>query len=274
MKLLQRTCVIVAIIMIAEVFFEMNGCGASVFVATKAVQNLVTHHKPIQLKSLDPDLDSVYSYFDPSLQPYLKQVPIVISETARTSYCMYIQTDKAVVVLSPDFFQIAQQSEYWNEVYSKPPYNLQPDQSIFSKDFKFMLLTHELLHIAQAYLGLTPKHFFVKVEKWYRDESYGRPTQPNEGLDNSINSNSIKYQLWWYLYGQPGNPGNQTDNGWGKMNYCDYYRNTDYGIEEFAYIGQAIANTTESGSRTGILSQLSEALANSYAGIINPAILR
>jgi hypothetical protein len=273
MKLRKWLFAVVIPILIAEIILEVNGCGAIGYFSTEVVYVFLKHQKPISLNVVDQDLDSVYYFFNSTLRPYLRQVPIITSNTAQTAYTFYARSDVAFVAVSPDFLLNAQQSEFWLEYYSQPPYDLKPDQPAFLKEFRIELLTHELLHIAQEYLAVDTRQLFNQVEKWYRDESYGRPTQPEGGFPNRIKSNRIKYLLWWNLYGQPGDPRNESDNAWKTMDYCDRYKDVPRGVEEFAYIGAAVLWPTETDARMVRFAELSKDLIESYVGIINPAIL-
>ncbi len=90
-------------------------------VATEAVQVFLKKKQPISLEDADPKLDSIYSFFEPSLQPFLRQVPVVFSESAKTSYSFYIRDDFTFVAVSPDFFSTARQSKYWTDFSSREP---------------------------------------------------------------------------------------------------------------------------------------------------------
>ncbi len=268
-----RWHLVVLAVFLSEVLLETSGCGASSFILPGAVKVFLVCQRPVSLSALDPTLDSVYSFFDPSLQPYLRRVPIIFSRTAQTTYSFYMGDDLAYVAVSPDFFNTARESEYWANVYSRPPYNMHPDQSIFPEDFRLSLLTHELLHIAQEHLQVDCGEFFAGVEKWYRDDSCGRPVQWRPDLDDGIKPNTTKYRLWWYLYDTPGDPESASDSGWKTMDYCDRYRDFACGIEEFAYIGHTILCPAQAKVRAERLSELSDALIDCYRGIISPDIL-
>ena len=272
MRLPKWRLVVISATLLALVFGVYGG-RVTAFLNTEASRAFLRHQQPLSLQLADPELESVYDLFDPDLQAYLRQVPIVTSRTAQTSYSIYWRNDVAFIVVSDDFFKTAAQSEYWLGVYSMPPYSMKPDQAILGEDFRFEILVHELLHIARAHLKLDPEQFFEQAEKWYRDESFGRPTQQGMLPEASVKPNMTKYLLWWYLYGQPGNPAARSDGGWKCTDYCSRYQRAECGIEEFAYIGQTILGSRDAESRMERLAEMPDSLLSSYAGIINPAIL-
>ncbi len=263
--------VIAAVIVAAMVFLATQSRAASAFVVAEISEIYLKQHPPVSLNASDSRLLSIYRCFDPSLRPYLEAVPIIYSSSAQTAFSVYRRDDVAFIALSPDFFRTARQSGYWRDIYSKPPYNLQPDQPVFSEEFRLELLSHELMHIAQAHLQLSPSEFFSEVEQWYRDESYGRPTQP--ALGDEVQGNRSKYMLSWYLYCQAGEPDQSCDCGWRCMDYNERYKHAQPGVEEFAYIGDSLVCPPAVAEKSARLAELSGGVLNAYAGILDPSIL-
>ncbi len=231
---------------------------------------LVEQRTRVSLAEADSALESVYDYFDPQLQPYLRSVPIVTTSRAQTSYSVYHSDDAAYIALSTDFFKTAGESRYWQSTYSRPPYDLGPDDPVFSEDFRRELLVHELMHIAQAHLQRDPEVFLARVTVWYRDESAGRPVPES---DFAIEANRTKYILWWNLFGQAGAPTNPVDCAWQQMDYCARYRGQTSGVEEFAYIGDTILCPAGPAAREARLNEVSDEIAGAYRGVISPEVL-
>lgn len=244
-----------------------QGCSAG---STPVAFGILEERTPVSLAVADPSLESVYGCFDPALQPYLRSVPIVTSSRAQTSYSVYRRDGAAFVALSVDFFKTAADSRYWRSTYSKPPYDLRPDEPVFDEEFRRELLTHELMHIAQAHLKKDAPAFLADVATWYRDDSAGRPAPAGEG---AVEANRTKYILWWNVYGQPGAPANPQDRAWQQMDYCERYQGLPGGVEEFAYIGDTILCPADADARRARLNELPEAIAGAYRGVISPEVL-
>jgi hypothetical protein len=117
------------------------------------------------------------------------------------------------------------------------------------------------------------ERFLNHVEHWYGDEVYGRPTQDEGNASAQVESNRIKYILWWYLYRRPGDSVDNTDGDWRRMEYCDYYRHSLRGSEELAFIGTAILVPADDDSRGDRLGDLSDDIIDCYGGILDAAIL-
>lgn len=237
-------------------------CGAAPFA-------LFDRQTAVSLETSDPSLESVYDGFDPALRAYLRSVPIVTSSRAQTSYSVYRGDGAAFIALSPDFFKTAAESRYWRSTYSKPPYNLQPDEPAFGEEFRRQLLVHELVHIAQAHLKRDAAAFFADVAEWYRDETAGRPAPGGTGTA----VNRTKYILWWNVYGQAGVPDDPSDRAWQRMDYCQRYRGLPPGVEEYAYIGDTILCPADARISQARLDEISDAIAEAYRGVISPEVL-
>jgi hypothetical protein len=275
MRLTRRQFLILAGISAVDVILETQGYGVGAFIVSSAHRLYETYLTPASLRMSGKTLNSVYCFFDPSLRPYLKSIPIISSKAARTAYASVDQPQDKLgfIAVSPDFFSVAQESKYWDDYYSRPPYNMSPDQPVFSEDFRMQLLAHEFLHIAQAHLQIDTDLLFSRVAQWYTDEAYGRPTPGGCCIDSRIEPNWTKYVLWWNLYGHPGNPDEITDSEWKKMEYCERYARSPRGVEEFAYVGETIMVPAETARRKDRLFDLSSAIYDSYVKIIDPSIL-
>jgi len=92
--------------------------------------------------SADPSiLEAAYQMFDPALQPYLRSVPIIETPLAQTAFehtgaPLYSRRDYTYIAVSPDFNNLAGQSKFWTDYYSRPPYNYGPTDPVFSESFK------------------------------------------------------------------------------------------------------------------------------------------
>lgn len=112
----------------------------------------------------------------------------------------------------------------------------------FTDRFKLILFVHEYLHHLEQYTDLNIADFYDDVERWYLDPSYG---------SSEVESNYVKHVLWWSIYG-----GNGVSN--------DFVP----GREEFAYIGEQIAN-----GGSDRLNELPSTVTDYYKGILNEALL-
>jgi hypothetical protein len=274
MRTTRRAFLVLAGLAAMDAALEVHRLGLVSFVAPGISNRLRPPRKSIA-PNIDPQvLSDVYGAFDPSVQEYLISVPIVTSSAARTAYSGNDEwasgsgESSRFVAVSPDFCSKAGDSAYWADYYSKPPYEMCCDDPVFTKAFQEQLLIHEFLHVVQGQAGLDNEGFFNSVESWYRDDSYGRPlAAPGSGC------NWVKYNLWWNLYGKPGDPAEPADRQWKAMEYCDAYRDSSPGVEEFAYIGDSFLTPEAAGSRRQMLCGLSTPVFSSYQGVVNPDIL-
>ncbi len=224
-----------------------------------------------------PILETVLAMFHPSLRPYLDTVLIVKDNMVRTAEAVTSRQfsssqEHAAIKVSPDWDAKAQDSKYWSTYFSKAPYDLKPEDPVFSDDFKINLLVHEYMHLIQDHLRLDPPSFFQQVERWYRDKKFGRPGPEGIYLGRKSGSNRMKYLLWWNLYGKAGNPADEHDVGWQRMNYHGDYPGSTPGVEEFAYIGGNIAIEIEEWRRKDRLAELSLDIIAAYQNVLNPAL--
>lgn len=257
---------------VVDVALETRGYGLASLALQAALQVFMACGTPVSLIDSEPPLEAVFDYFDPSLRRYLRSIPIISSRAAQTAVTQtkWLTREPVFITVSPDFFRTAKESVFWSDYYSQPPYSMTPDQLVFPEHFRMQLLVHELLHVSMWRKRIEAGAFYRHVAEWYADDAFGRPT-PSSG--SQVRSNPAKYALWWYLYGRPGDPGNMTDTGWKRMDYCERYRRSPQGIEEFAYLGEVLAKAPENheDSQTPVVS---ENVLRTYAGIIAPEALR
>ncbi len=258
-----------------EVALEIQGRGGVAVMTSETTRLLERVTRRGSLDIGNTELDAVYDFFAPELQSYLRRIPIVVDDTSRTASCYpggFLNGPPCIAV-SPDFFRAAGQSSYWEEYCSKPPYSFGYDQPVLGVEFRIHLLAHELLHMAEVHLRLDMGRFFQHVEDWFRDEVYGSPVQDDGGTSGQAKSNRIKRTLWWYLYRSQDDSVVRADSDWRNMEYCDYYRNSLAGSEEFAYIGAAILIPVDDDSRRDRLRDLSADIVDSYSGILDVSIM-
>jgi len=233
--------------------------------------------KPISVEANAPTLEQVYKMFDPSLESYLRSIQILKSRFADTAYAhtsreLVSNQDITYVGVSPDWDNKAVDSKFW-KIYSKPPYDMRPEDPVFSDDFKLDLLTHEFFHMIEDNLRLNVGNFFQEVKEWYQNEDSGVPSSDGIYYGKFNGTNRIKYLLWHNLYKQQDDSEDATNSKWKEMTYNNRYKNSLYGTEEFAYTGENILLPNESWRRRDRLLELSEDIVNFHKGIINPNIL-
>jgi len=185
-------------------------------------------------------VEAALERFVPELRPYLSSIPIVYGEanTARALTTVYVPSGFEYIAVSPDWDKTWGESKYWESVYSQRGYT--GDAPAFPNSFKLNLLVHEYLHYLEPKLGLDVGEFYEVVADWYHDPSWG-----------SFESNQAKHTLYWNVYGGNGKK-------WGLLDDKPHP-----GQEEFAYIGERIAN----GSKE-CWSELSLAILEYYEGIL------
>lgn len=227
-----------------------------------------------------PILESVLELFHPSLHTYVNSIPVIRDNSVRTAAArtsrQFSSSEKSIAILvSPDWDNKAKDSVNWDAYFSKPDYHLKPDDPVFSTDYKMELLAHEYLHLIQDHLRLDPAQFFQQVAKWYHDENVGRPGSVGVYEGKKTGTNRMKYLLWWNLYGQVGNPNDQRDVEWKRMEYPhgDYFGSVP-GVEEFAYLGGNIAIEKEEWRRKDRLAELPSEIKAVYNRILNPNLLK
>ncbi len=275
MRLTRRNFLVWSGLCAMEIALELQGHGV-VAVVTAAIPRLletVSNSESVDIRKTE--LDAVYGFFTPGLRSYLRSIPVMVHHATRTAACYPngLPGRPPFIAVSPDFFRAAGQSPYWQEYYSKPPYSFGYDQPVFDEEFRINLLAHELLHMAEVHLKLDMARFLDDVEHWYRDEVYGTPTQDDGSNSGQGEANRIKHILWWYLYGRPGDSVDNTDGDWRRMEYCDYYRHSLRGSEEFAFIGTAILVPTDDDNRRDRLRDLSDDIIDCYGGILDVSTL-
>lgn len=204
----------------------------------------------------------VLARFHPQVQRFLNALPIVTSRSARTAYSHTISylvsdNDFLYIAVNPDWDVMAKESPYWDCCYSKPSYRMQPTDPTFSDRFKSSLLTHEMLHQVEEWRAIDMDAFDAAVGAWYSALVYGVP---------AVDSNYTKHTLWWNIYGKPGNPGTAID--WMSRVGSGHYADAEKGSEEFAYIGERLADDPESCG-----PEIPESLLRFYDGVLAPDIL-
>lgn len=222
-------------------------------------------------------LERVFSLLDPSLEQYLSSIPIlkvpgVQTAFSHTSRSLSYPGDFVYVGVNEEWDTKAGDSKHWQEFYSRPPYNMDPEAPVFGDGFKLELLVHEFLHMVQDHLALDIGRLYSFVQEWYPDDSYGRPVEPPIAHGGGWSLNQVKRALWWNLYGQRGTPGEYADDEWRRTRYVERYWGATPGVEEFAYIGQTVVapDPLLAGDR---LLELSKPIFSFYEGILSPDIL-
>jgi hypothetical protein len=274
MRLARRQFILLAGLAAADMLLETQGCGAVSILISSVKQFWQNGLIPLPASICEKIKEPLYAFFDPSLRPYLRSITIVTSTRAQTGYTLTKTSNhESLIVLNPDFFCAARESIHWTDCYSKPPYNMKPEQPVFDDNFLLQVIAHEMFHVIQAHINTDTEGFSREVELWYRDESSGRPTPGGNDAVGTIRSNYTKLVLWWNLYGQPGSPQIETDSEWKKTEYCMRYRHAQQGLEEFAYVGETFLVPTDTASRRNRLSDISDQMYRYYAGVIAPSIL-
>ena len=186
-------------------------------------------------------MDEALEKFDPRMQRYLAIIPTIIGDavTAYAQTSSYEPPQYVHSVVARDWDNTFGESVYW-EIYKKRGAN--PNDPVFSRAFKLELYVHEYLHHAERKANLDLAKFFEDVNAWYNDPSWGRATP--EG-------NYQKYRLFWNVYGKNGFPSHQPP-----------------GREEFAYIGEEIANRGRER-----LKELPQNIIAYYRGILREDLL-
>lgn len=181
--------------------------------------------------------------FDPQLRRYLALIPFIKGNvrTAAARTRSYEPPLNVFNILSNDWDNTYGESYYW-EIYEERGEN--PNQPIFPEYFKLDLFTHEYLHHAELRKGINIKNFYADVTIWYNDLNWGEATS---------DENYIKFIVYWNVYG-----GNGTSI------------KSKPGREEFAYIGERIAN----GIKERNLKELPPYIIAYYDGILREDLLR
>ncbi len=220
-------------------------------------------YAPISQANNAAVLEKVYNHFDPSLQPYLKTVPILKT---------FVGAPKGVIAYANRgaFPYIGVRSDWDN-----------PD---FHEGKKDPVLTHELLHIIQDHNKIDAAKFFEAFKRWYLDETYG-PAKSAGGVDKGRfygRGNDMKSAMFSDLYEDTEWDGIGVDDEDRRdMAYMEKYRvlNPTPGVEEFAYLGQSIVpydfdpNSRWAFVATDRMLELSDELFGYYNGVLNPEIL-
>ena len=266
MRLTRRGFLILVGLSALDVVLETQGYGAISLISKTASRIIGNSVKIVARDDFSDLIDRVCEFFHPDLRPYLKTVRIGTSSAARTAYSHSRDENQPLIVVSPDFFNTAAESVYWRDYYSKPPYSMEAGQPVFSEAFRLQLLTHEMMHIAQAKTRIEPGRFYKQVERWYPDESMGRPVRGG-------GANYTKFVLWWNIYGCPGRPDVENDGDWKRMEYCERYAGSEPGVEEFAYVGETLLVPADVANRAARLRDITPDMRQYYAGVVAPDIL-
>jgi hypothetical protein len=236
-------------------------------------------------------LKSAYEVFDPSVQSFLAEVPIVFDTSATTARAYQ---SRGYIGVSPDWDNIVLRSEY-RAVYEQR--GMKPDDPVFMQRFKTSLLIHEFLHLLQVRQGIASRSCYEAVAKWYADPRYGVPSpdgivtadMTNNRRPDTLAINRTKYILWHSLYNYQKLSAVPHDDGWKTMHYGDRYQWADKGVEEFAYIGEEIlaaGSSSENYIETGKWSdqdwnmkrmklfEVSPEIIALFRGVFNPVLMQ
>lgn len=235
-------------------------------------------------------LKSVFEVFDPSLQPFLSSVPIVVDATADTAKAY---PAKGYIGVSPDWDNPVSESRF-RVAYEQR--GMRPDEPVFMYRFKTDLLIHEFLHILQIHRGIGSGRIHEAVTGWYLDPRFGKPSSKGMsqaeartgGQAGAIAGNRTKYVLWQALYNSSKLSDVPGDESWKRMQYSERYRSAEKGVEEFAYIGQEIlaagsssASYIKSGhwsdgdwqDKRQRLTELAPEVLALFQGVFHPALM-
>jgi hypothetical protein len=227
-------------------------------------------------------LAKIYTLFEDNIVDKLEKIPIIKILDARTALAhtsrfFESEDDFHYIGVSRDWDNAAKESRFWQRHYSKPGYNMGPNDPCFSDDFKLDLLIHEFLHLIQDTHIQDMELFYKEVKKWYKDESKGIPSPSGIYAGKNDGTSRLKYTLWWNLYREPDDPEEPKNDNWKNMSYNDGYKNSQKGQEEFAYIGacllQHALNFKGIDREKDILLELPESIIKFYRGIIKKEFL-
>lgn len=209
-------------------------------------------------------LDRVYSFFDDSLQSYVRAVPIlkmpdVESIPSRIAYAN-----------SKRFVWTAHKIDF---IGVRPDWDSNPKIGFYKK---VPVLAHEFLHTIQAEKGINPPKFFEDFKTWYLDPKYGEPVI--DIFNKPAKENRMKHLLFGDLYEDTEHNGiGPDDEDWRDMNYMQRYQNSIPGMEEFAYTGQNILNFSADPDYDFLtkdrLLELSDEVVRWYQGVLHSRIL-
>ena len=252
----------------------------------------LAHQQPVSIsQELNAEvLKTVFEVFDPSLQPFLSSLPIVVDATADTAKAY---PAKGYIGVSPDWDNTVRQSRF-RVTYEQR--GMRPDDPVFMHRFKTDLLIHEFLHILQVHRGIDAHRIHDVVTGWYLDPRFGKPSP--DGMNRAetrtgrqpeaIAGNRTKYVLWQALYNSSMLSDVPSDESWKRMQYSERYRSAEKGVEEFAYIGQEIlaagsssASYVKSGQwsdsdwqdKRQRLAELAPEVVALFHGVCNPALM-
>ena len=226
-------------------------------------------------------LKNVLEVFDPALRPFLMSVPIIFDSSANTAKSY---PAKGYIAVSPDWDNTVLQSDR-RAIYEQR--GMRPEDPVFAQRFKTDLLIHEFLHVLQVHQGIDHRLCYTAIERWYKDPQYGIPS-PN-GKAAQLAFNRIKYVVWYQLYNYRKLSEVPHDGSWKNMRYVERYRWAKRGVEEFAYVGEAILSTgsaSRSFDNTGFWSdkdwknkrlrllEVSPEVVALYRGIFNPELMQ
>ena len=235
-------------------------------------------------------LKNVLEVFDPALRPFLMSVPIIFDSSANTAKSY---PAKGYVAVSPDWDNSVFQSDR-RAIYEQR--GMRPEDPVFARRFKTDLLIHEFLHILQIQQKIDRHVCYDTIERWYKDPRYGIPS-PNgrvhpdtkEGIPPQLAFNRIKYVVWYQLYNYRKLSDVPHDGSWKNMHYVERYRLAKRGVEEFAYVGEAIlsaGSASRSFDKTGLWSdkdwknkrlrllEVSPEVIALYKGLFNPELMQ
>jgi len=223
------------------VLFIATSCGAK-------EPSTATPTRPVFYTDIAADNNSVIeealSKFDPVIRGYLASIPILYGDVrtalAQTTY--YVKPGKERILVSRDWDKKYGESSYWQLYYKD--YGVNPQDSVFSRTFKVELLVHEYLHHAELKKEINLKRFFDEMFTWFLDPARGEPLPED---------NYIKYIIFWNLYRPDGFNGPHPRGP---------------GEEEFAYIGEQIAN-----GPIKRMDELSVEIIKYYRGILREEFL-
>ncbi len=168
----------------------------------------------------------VSAYFSPVSNGQLKEIPIYKSRRVLTA-----MTYNSTYV--PHGYEFVAVNANWGN----------PD--LFPEIFQTSLMVHEYLHILEPLFGIDLPAFASTVRDWYLDPATGDPHPVR-----SEGGNYVKYTLRYNLYDE------------GTRHYPE---DRVLGVEEFAYIGEAIA--------WGEGHYLPESIIDYYDGILSTLAL-